>query len=48
MSSQKQCIDFYGERLNIGDEVIPMMDEALHHVQPEDPAGEVLRWRSIR
>jgi len=29
MSKQKQCVDFYGERLNVGDEVIPMIEEAL-------------------
>ena len=29
MSKQKQCIDFYGERLKVGDEVIPILDEAL-------------------
>lgn len=29
MSSQKQCIDFYGERLKVGDKVIPMLEEAL-------------------
>ena len=26
---KKQCVDFYGEKLNIGDEVIPIVDEAL-------------------
>lgn len=26
---QKPCLDFYGERLKIGDEVIPMIGEAL-------------------
>lgn len=29
MSNQKKCIDFYGERLGIGDEVIPILEEAL-------------------
>ena len=29
MVKQKQCIDFYGERLNVGDHVIPILDEAL-------------------
>lgn len=29
MSSEKNCIDLYGERLNIGDEVIPVLSEAL-------------------
>lgn len=29
MLNQKQCIDFYGERLKVGDEVIPMLEEAL-------------------
>lgn len=29
MPNQKQCIDFYGERLKVGDEVIPVLEEAL-------------------
>lgn len=29
MSKEKQCIDFYGEKLKIGDEVIPILEEAL-------------------
>lgn len=29
MSRQKQCIDFYGERLKVGDVVIPIQEEAL-------------------
>lgn len=29
MSNQQQCIDFYGERLKVGDKVIPMFEEAL-------------------
>lgn len=29
MSAQKQCIDFYGERLKVGDKVIPVLSEAL-------------------
>lgn len=29
MANEKQCIDFYGEKLKIGDEVIPMLEEAL-------------------
>ena len=29
MSNQKQCIDFYGERLKVGDDVIPVLEEAL-------------------
>lgn len=29
MDKQKQCMDIYGEPLKIGDEVIPVMDEAL-------------------
>lgn len=29
MSKQKQCMDFYGERLKVGDVVIPIIEEAL-------------------
>lgn len=29
MSNQQQCIDFYGERLKVGNKVIPMFEEAL-------------------
>lgn len=29
MTNQQQCIDFYGERLKVGDKVIPMFEEAL-------------------
>ena len=29
MLSQKQCIDFYGEKLKVGDEVVPMLEEAV-------------------
>lgn len=29
MQKQKYCIDFYGEKLNIGDEVVPILEEAL-------------------
>lgn len=29
MSKQNNCIDFYGEKLTIGDEVIPILEEAL-------------------
>lgn len=29
MSKQRQCIDFYGEKLKVGDEVIPILEEAL-------------------
>lgn len=29
MDKQKQCIDIYGEPLKIGDEVIPVLEEAL-------------------
>ena len=29
MTNKKQCLDFYGERLKICDEVIPVIDEAL-------------------
>ena len=29
MNKQRKCIDIYGEPLKIGDEVIPVMDEAL-------------------
>lgn len=29
MSKQKQCIDFYGEKLKVGDEVISILEEAL-------------------
>lgn len=29
MSKQKQCVDFYGERLKVGDVVIPIIEEAL-------------------
>lgn len=29
MLKQEQCIDFYGEKLKVGDEVIPILEEAL-------------------
>ena len=29
MSKQKQCMDFYGERLKVGDVVIPIIEEWL-------------------
>ena len=29
MLNQKQCIDFYGEKLKVGDEVVPMLEEAV-------------------
>lgn len=29
MAKKKRCVDLYGERLKVGDEVIPVMDEAL-------------------
>ena len=29
MTKQKQCMDFYGERLKVGDVVIPIIEEAL-------------------
>ncbi|MCI8446748.1 MAG: hypothetical protein HFH31_04550 [Bacilli bacterium] len=29
MPKLNQCIDFYGEKLKVGDEVIPMLEEAL-------------------
>lgn len=29
MAKKRQCVDVYGERLKVGDEVIPVMDEAL-------------------
>ncbi len=28
MPNEGNCVDFYGERLNVGDEVIPVLDEA--------------------
>ena len=29
MSNKKQCVDYYGERLKIGDRVIPILNEAV-------------------